>query len=456
MTISLRAAGAVSSNTASPNPSYPAGVQANDMNVLTVIAKPTGGTTPDEVIITTPAGWKRIFDGRDGNVAPFNPPGTGGSVRIAIYLRTGSAFTGSIGTIGITNCSVAAAVINTYAGSAGTGWSTATTYGYDISGTSYDSNLTIASTNQFLTTNDWLLSLTATDGNAGIGTASLTAAGATLGAVVSRQAVGSSVASPSAQLGLDVRDVPVTAGTSTGGPRLTGTTNLNGISVFVRLHEGTSAVSSSDTSASMEKSTLGAITDIPTVKEWASGDDLSAENLNTYFRDPIAWVLSESPRVQLEATVATTFNASTHTIVWDKIRSRRGSIFINGTKVSVPVTGHYIGQYSVGVRDNGTMGFPFVMTVEILTYPGGTGTANVHNVSTNYTTMAVEESFGVGSQPYSLYLNAGDAIEVRMSGAWNTAGGAQLWVGGDAGAVNGAWATMLDLHWFSTWDGVSR
>lgn len=450
MTISLRAAGTVANNTTSPNPSYPAGVLANDMNVLVIAAKSTALKGPDDMDITPPAGWRLLHDGRNSNNPTFNPPGLSGSVRIAVFIRTGGAFSGAIGAVTITNCSVAAAVINTYAGSAGTGWNTATTFGYDISDTDYDSNRAVASTNQFFATGDWLLALTSLGDNIGLGTTALTATGATLGTVNVRQAAGSSIASPSSRLGLDFRDAAVTAGTSTAGPRLTGTANQNGISVFVRLREGTTAIAGAETGAGIEKSSLGSTDDLPVTKAWVNGDDLSAANLNAHFRDPIAWLLTEAPGIQLEATTPVTFAATTHTITWNATpRYRRGSIVVNGTKVVVPTTGYYIGEFSVGVKDQGTMNLGWLMTVDVLMYPGGTGAATVQNISTNFTDMDVEVSFSPGSIPISFFLNQGDAIEVKMSGAWNTAGGAGLWTDGQASSVQ----ILLDLHWNGFWAG---
>lgn len=454
MTISLRAAGTAATNTTSPNPSYPAGVQANDMNVLVIAAKSTALKGPDDMDITTPAGWKLIHDGRNSNNPTFSPPTNSGSVRIAVYIRTGSAFSGAIGAITITNCSVAAAVINTYAGSAGTGWNTATTFGYDISLTDYDSNRAVVSTNQFFTTNDWLLSLTSLGDSIGLGTTALTATSATLGTVNVRQAAGSSIASPSAQLGLDFRDAAVTAGTSTAGPRLTGTANQNGISVFVRLREGTAALAGAETGTGTEKSSLGATDDLPVTRTWANGDDLSAALFNANFSDPIAWHLTNSPGIQAECTTTPNLTSTTHTVVWDKYVYRRGGMVINGTKISVPTTGFYIGQFGVGVEDIGTMNLGWLLTVDVLVYPGGTGSPTVQNVSTNFTDMSTEQSFTVGGIPFSVFLNAGDAIELRMSGGWGTAG-TRLWANqpGFGPATDAGKKVLIDLHWDGYWGG---
>lgn len=450
MAISLRGVGATAVNTKTPNPSYPAGVQANDLNVLTIVAKPTAGNTPDDMILTQPSGWRMTFDTKNGSNPPSSPPAATGSVRVWVLTRTGSAFSGSIGAISISNCSVAAAGIDTYAGSLGTGWSTAASRGYDVGGSTYDSNFSMTASNQLHTTNDWLLAATGFSDDAGLGTATLTATGATLGTVTARRSTGSAVASPVAECGIDVRDAPVTAGTSSAGPRLTGTANNNGVSVFFRLREGVTSLSSSDARSILDRSSLGATDTVPTPRDWMSDDPLDAETLNAAFRDPIAWVLTEAPGIQLEATAAVTFAATTHTITWNTTpRYRRGSIVLNGTKVSVPATGYYIGEFSVGVKDIDAMLLGWLLTVDVLMYPGGTGTANVQNVSTNFTDMDTEMSFTVGSIPFSMFLNAGDAIEVRMSGAWGTTADTGLLVDLPTVGI----LMMLDLHWESFWEG---
>lgn len=453
MTVSLRGAGTIAANTANPAPSYPAGVQTTDLSVLTVMAKPTLGTQPQDVTCATPSGWTLLFAGSAGTTPP-NTDDWSGSMVMWIFTRTGGTFSGSV-PLTLTNNSVAAAVINTYAGN-GTGWNTSTVYGYhnDIAGNAFDSNKTVASTNLGINGGDWMLISYAGPWLAALGSPTITAAGTTLGAANLRSTAGSTAGGYNSRL--ETRDLIVTSGTSTAGPRMTSSTFQDGIAVFIRLREGVVTISGSETVSTVERSTLGAQVGLPVVRDWANGDFLDAATLNAAWRDPIAWMLTEAPGIQLEVTTVVTLNSASHTITWDKIRYRRGSITVSGTKVSVPTTGHYIGQFSVGLRDNGTMGFPFVTTVDILVYPGGLGAATVHNVSTNYDPLDAEGSFAIGSQPFSVYLNEGDAIEVKLSGAWNTAGGTQLWVAADAAALAQGFVPLLDLHWFSTWDGVSR
>lgn len=452
MTISFRAAGTVSGNTLTPSPSYPAGVISTDINILQVVAKPNSGVIPQNVTCATPAGWTLLLAASSGNQAPGTPEGSSGSANTWIFTRTGGAFTGSV-PLTLTNHSVASAAIDTYASTAGGGWNTSTSYGYDndSSGLSYDSNRTVTSTNLNITTGDWMLVRSGLTNTSGVGTVAVTATGAVLSAATQRHSQVSTVTTPdTSNSWIDARDVTVTSGTSTAGPKMTATTVQDGISVFVLLREGIRAISGAETVSSVDKSSLGASDDMPVTKAWVNGDELSAANLNAHFRDPIAWLLTESPGIQLEATTPVTFNTTTHTITWNTTpRYRRGSIVVSGTKVIVPTTGYYIGEFSVGVKDQGTMGLGWLLTVDVLMYPGGTGAATVQNISANFTDMDVEVPFSPGSAPISFFLNQGDAIEVKMSGGWNTAGGAGLWADGQASSVQ----IMLDLHWNGFWAG---
>lgn len=453
MAITLRATGAVSGGTLTPAPSFPAGVQASDINVLTVVAKPNSGVLPADVVIDVPAGWTQLFQGRAGNIKPGTPEGGSGGTNIAVFIRTGSAFTGSV-PITISNHSTAAASIVTYAGSLGTGWSTGTVFGYDADNsgsTTYDSSRTVVPTNLLTTTNDWLLVCSSLSNGNGLGSATITSTGSTLGTMNVRSSSLSRVSVPDvADVWIDVRDINIVSGTSTAAPRMTASTIQDGVSVFIRLREGITSIVGSETKTIAEASSLGASDVVPTPRDWVNGDPLDAITLNAAFRDPLAWLLTESPGIQLEATAPVTFTTTTHTITWNTTpRYRRGSMVVSGTKLIVPSTGYYIGEVSVGIKDIDAMLNGWLLTVDVLMYPGSTGTPNVQNISATFTDMPTEGSFTVGSIPLSFFLNAGDAIEVKISGAWGTTA--------DTGLLtdlpNVSILNMLDLHWQGYWGG---
>lgn len=461
MTISLRAAGtlAIDSDGSGSGStlvvSYPAGITTTDISILQVSAKPNSGVLPADMTCSVPAGWMLILEASSGNTPPGTPEGSSGSVKVWVYRKTGTADTGSF-TVTLTNNSTGSAAINTYAGN-GTGWNTSATYGYDydLSGVNpYDSSRTVASINLSIATGDWMLVRSAFNSNAGMGTATVTATGATLSAATVRQSANAGVTIPDSSLTyFDARDVTVSSGTSTAGPKLATTTAQDGVSVFILIREGIRTISGAETATTVEKSTLGAQTDLPVTRDWVNGDPLDAATLNAAFRDPIGWLMTDSPGIQLRKTSEPNLTSTPYTVDWspNTIDYRRGSMLVNATKITVPTTGIYVGEFQVGVKDIGTMNLGWLLTVDVLTYPGGTGTANVHNISTSFTDMDVEQSFTVGSIPFTLHLNQGDAIEVRMSGGWGIAGTA-LWATSDPLGV----AVRLDLHWYSNWDGVSR
>lgn len=449
MTISFRGTGTPAINSLSPTPSYPAGVVATDISVLTVTAKANSGVVPQDVTCATPSGWTLLFARSSGNSPPSTPEAGSGSANIWIFMRTGGAFSGTV-PLTLTNHSNAAAVIDTYAGTVG-GWNTSIVYGYDNdSGAGgYDSNKTVASSNLNVVTGDWMLVHSALTNNASVGTVTLTATGATLASSTgtSRYSALSTITSPdTSYVQIDVRDVTVSSGTSTAGPRMQFTGVMDGISVFVLLREGTRAVSGSDTSTAAEVTNVGSAGVIPATTTWTNGDDLSAARLNTYISDPFDWLLNESPSAQVKCTTASTLTGA-HTVVWNAHNLLRGGMRYSGTRVYAPVPGRYVGQLSAGFQDIGTMGASWYAEYLLQVYPAGSGTPT-QKVRSQVANPGVETSWAWGSVPFEVYLNQNDSVEFVISGTW-TSGGAALWPNGSSGEVQ----ILMDLHWDGKWDG---
>lgn len=174
MAIALRAAGAWAAGTGSVAPALPAGIAAGDIMVMFVGCKPFSAT------IVTPSGWTRLSgaDGTNGSTASGVDTG---SVQWAVFIRewvSGDAAP----TVTITSGNVALGMIIGFSKSATKVWDVAGAKGSDTSsGTPF--SLTMDA-NPGIISGDMLVSGSVIAGdNATFGTPTMTATGATIGAV---------------------------------------------------------------------------------------------------------------------------------------------------------------------------------------------------------------------------------------------------------------------------------
>lgn len=226
--ISLRAAGTPTGVTTLANvinPSVPAAALPGDLSVLTVTCKPYWAT------ITTPTGWTKIGETTNGST------GTGddtGSVKVAVYVKE-SATPGPIGNIGQATANVMAAVIDTYAQAAGTGWDiTAFTAGSDASnGANYSAT---GAAGIDVSVGDRVIAATGINSDAG--TLSAITVGGMSGATISdSQTRANAAITTGNDLRLLVQDVAVSAGSSSAAPTLTFTnaSSSSGATIWFRI-----------------------------------------------------------------------------------------------------------------------------------------------------------------------------------------------------------------------------
>jgi hypothetical protein len=441
MTISLRAAGTLAANATSVNPSFPAGGQASDLNILAVYVKPTGGTTPSNVTINTPANWTKLGQWSNGNFAPASPPAGTGSTIVAIYARVG-AFSGALGAITGTNISNMAAAINIYQKTTGNWEIFALTHGEDVSGTTYNSSTDVASADMGLASGNWLLAATCAGNNTAFASPTLTVAGLTLGTVNARQSAGSSVASPSSQTWADFRDVSVTSGTDTAGPVVTSTTNLNGVTAFVALKEATTSLNSTET-ATMTDRVIG----VPQLRSWQNEEKVMAADMNRQISEPLRWHRGETrPGIMLRGTQTQALAAGSETqLRWNSHIVQTGQIWyhVGQPYVYVGEPGTYNGSISVSIEDVGTMNNGWDLVTKLYVYRNNAVNSTIENQAPD---MSTEQSFVIGGAPFTVYLKAGDFLVVGVTGGWSS-GGARIW--GGAPDIE----TQLDLWWDSGWEG---
>jgi hypothetical protein len=231
MTIALRATGATSIATVAVtavNPVIPAGVQASDLCVLTVSAKPYN------TYIATPLGWTKIGEATNGTT-PTGGSADTGSTKVAVFVLTGQTSSYAIGSIVQANADSMNAVINVYS-TDGAGWdiSSFTTGGDNVNDANYST--TGAAWPFSVDAGDWVVASAAINGDIGASSAHAMGgmAGATLGTLVGRVNFDTTTGTDTNLL---VYDAPVTAGSSTAAPTFTYTnaSNTSGTTLWFRL-----------------------------------------------------------------------------------------------------------------------------------------------------------------------------------------------------------------------------
>jgi hypothetical protein len=174
--------------------------------------------------------------------------------------------------------------------------------------------------------------------------------------------------------------------------------------------------SGSDTSSAAEGQTRlqpGGFSQIPIPKVWSNGDDLDHGTLNKEWRDTFNWMLRLTPPAfsGYNADGAALTYTSNVAIPIKVEELKRGNLqhAANDTKVYVYEPGNYLAMVNVGIA-------------------AGSITANGTNLSSVLKINGVVQSAGdviraagglVGVQHMvSVYLNAGDYVEIALGGTW--------------------------------------
>src|SRR6478609_6612803 len=190
MTISLRAAGTVTTSGAAVtalSPAVPATATTGDLSILSVNMKPYSAT------INTPSGWTKISEYTNGTVASSTDLG---STKVAVFVKE-SASVGAIGNLTWgTAPDSASAVINTYA-KTGTAWDySAFQVGIDSTNAANYSATGIGGMG--VQTGDWIVCSTSTNNDLGIsGAIAMSFSGATLSASNNRTVSNTSIGNDS-------------------------------------------------------------------------------------------------------------------------------------------------------------------------------------------------------------------------------------------------------------------
>jgi hypothetical protein len=229
VTISLRVAGAATSATAAVtavSPAVGAGATTGDLSILVVAAKPYN------TAITTPSGWTKIGEGTNGTTASGIDTG---STIVAVYYKLDAA-TGAIGNITQSGASSMVGQITTYSTDA-PGWDvSASTVGGDTSDGANYSATGAAGIN--VATGDRVYVGTSINSDAGTLSAA-SVAGMSGATVTDHQGRSSQAVTTGDDMRLYVRDVLISAGSSSAAPLFTFTnaSSTSGTSFFLRLRD---------------------------------------------------------------------------------------------------------------------------------------------------------------------------------------------------------------------------
>lgn len=243
MAITRVGSGTALAGTGGLTPAYPAGVAAGRVAVLKATLKPDTGT------ISTPTGYTP-FPGTAGTGGTGTQGADTGAMRVALFYRVLDGGESGTVTVSFTGNNNGFAVIDIYAADGGfdTASFAGTTGGDATHGTAWSST---GAANLSLAAGDLLVAATACTSNAsnnlGISSRSVTAAGATFGALAD---VALSLTNSGNDSSLDWWDAPVTAGPSSAAPTYTATHSANdsGVTAFARLVEDTTVAVTGATS----------------------------------------------------------------------------------------------------------------------------------------------------------------------------------------------------------------
>lgn len=152
---------------------------------------------------------------------------------------------------------------------------------------------------------------------------------------------------------------------------------------------------------------------IPVPKTWTNGDDLTANTLNREWRDTFKWLLrATSPGFSGYNDLGSSLTFTSNVAIAIRVEElKRGNLThaTNDTKVYVGETGWYIGVAQVGVDlgsvTAGATTLTSVVKVNGIVASTGDQTRNTGSL------WAVEHQ-------WSLYLNAGDYVELALAGSW--------------------------------------
>lgn len=448
MAISYRGVGSVSNSTTAPNPTYVAGVLAQDLNMLYVQFRSGTGATPLGEPIT-PTGYVKV--GRVGFLGMHQ----------YVYWRIGS-FSGSLGAIGWTGTlpTVASAFIITWTCNVGETWDTASwgvdgvngiggqTYGTWSHGgdgyynTNYSGQAKYAGTNgagRFdpgpgdYIINNTIISDATTIQDWGYNPGS----GVTAGTEVVSVRVGSVVGANEFESFVSYR--PITAATGAyGPPGVNFTTPYRNVAGFgmhfkITLNEKTavdtsaatdttkaSGITSDDpTSAAVDAESVRTGVNVPAGRVWTNDEipDTSAgsdTDPNEYWRKPLRWLLGRSaPGIRCVAANTAIAGGSTWTKVqWSsetyKVNGMLHDNAVNNTRITVPEDGWYSGSVLLFLNTDGTLSAES-RSVAILRN-GGTGPTQLVAPRAKLPLAADENQESM--VPFNIFLLANDYIEV--------------------------------------------
>lgn len=416
MTISLRAAGTVTTSGAAVtalSPAVPATATTGDLSILSVNMKPYSAT------INTPSGWTKISEYTNGTVASSTDLG---STKVAVFVKE-SASVGAIGNLTWgTAPDSASAVINTYA-KTGTAWDySAFQVGIDSTNAANYSATGIGGMG--VQTGDWIVCSTSTNNDLGIsGAIAMSFSGATLSASNNRTVSNTSIGNDS---GLYVVDASVTAVTTSAGPPVfsyTATQLGSGTTLFLRLREISAPVGPVLSQSQMVKLDTNTNTNLVTAPfTWNAGDVFVVKNINASVGAPAigtptatgltfavkaSFATASKCEISIYTAVAASSGTSAITTVWSGSTGFHSSQIerwtnaaLEATPASVSTSGSSVGP-SATITTNGTN--------SAVTWASGDWSARAQGTIALRSSAYLEGTTGGDTTTYTAYYAEQDA-----------------------------------------------
>lgn len=419
--VTYGASGTSVSGTTSLTVSYPTGIAAGDLLILTVGNKyPTNGPT-------TPTGWT-LFQASGGLGTAGNDSG---QVYSTVFVKEAVGTESGNLTVTLTSANTSMARMFRYTKAAGTVWSYAATTGSDnIAGPGRTWNVTGAA-NPGITAGDVVIVVSGLNGNQVTSwTESITATGATFGTVAERQDAASGTGN---DMGMVVSEHPVSSGTATAAPdyamtAANGTITTNsptGASVFLRIREiplPTTTIATKSFSADTGTSSTDFITNTAaqTISGTLSAVTVSGEVVEVSLNNGTSWTTASNTIGTNTWSLATTLVASNTLQV--RVTNSAGS----GTAISqayvldttAPTTTIATKTFSA---DTGISSTDFITNTAAQTINGTLSavsvTGEIVEVSINNGSSWTTATNTIGTNTWSraTTLTASDTLKVRVT-----------------------------------------
>lgn len=173
-------------------------------------------------------------------------------------------------------------------------------------------------------------------------------------------------------------------------------------------------VSGSDTSTGTEGHAVslpGTFTQIPSPRDWSNGDDLSAGRLNKEWRDAFLWVMRKNAPAfegyNNDGAALTLVIDAAIPIKTEELKHGNLTHAANDSKVYVWETGWYSVWAQVGITTTSAVGTNFACVIK----KNGVLKATCDTTRGTGSPVVIE-------QQASIFLTAGDYIEIAAGGSW--------------------------------------